>query len=225
MFSQQLKRMAGPALTLGGLLWITIHVIIIIVGLMTGKLAGNIPAAHQPLLAHIYFLILPLSYLLLGVGLLGVFARLEGRSRRIGITGMLFASIGLVMEVMYVIALIFLTISPASLNGLLGMLVSVANALNGLFTLLGTGLLGWAALRASVLPRWAAWILIIIAIVTAPILFATPLPIGPDWATDTLAFFFSGIGYTVVGTTLLAVRKHAGENVRGVSINTATQVK
>jgi hypothetical protein len=35
-----------------------------------------------------------------------------------------------------------------------------------------------------------AWTLIAIGIVTGPILFATPLPIGPDWATDTIAFFF-----------------------------------
>jgi hypothetical protein len=44
MFSQRLSRLAGPALTLGGLLWITIHVIIVIGGLMTGKLVQAIPA-------------------------------------------------------------------------------------------------------------------------------------------------------------------------------------
>lgn len=31
MFSQQLKRLAGPALITGGLLWITIHITMIII--------------------------------------------------------------------------------------------------------------------------------------------------------------------------------------------------
>lgn len=38
MFSQQLKRLAGPTLTLGGLLWISIYVFAVIGGLITGKL-------------------------------------------------------------------------------------------------------------------------------------------------------------------------------------------
>ena len=53
MFSQRLSRLAGPALTLGGLLWITIHVMVVIAGLMTGKLVIALAPAQQPLLAHL----------------------------------------------------------------------------------------------------------------------------------------------------------------------------
>ena len=46
---------------------------------------------------------------------------------------------------------------------------------------------------------------------TLPILLLTPLSIGPGWATDTLAFLLSRIGYAVVGVTLIMTRKHADE--------------
>lgn len=42
MSSQLLKRLAGPALTLGGLLWITVYIVIVILGLETGKLAVSL---------------------------------------------------------------------------------------------------------------------------------------------------------------------------------------
>ena len=211
MSSQLLKRLAGPALTLGGLLWISIYVFTVIGGLITGKLVW-LTSAHQPLLAHIYFRSLPLSYLLLCVGLLGGFARLEGRSRRSGITGFVFASIGTATSIL----LIFLTIITISPDGLPGALASLANGINGLSTLAGTLFLGWAALRAHMLPRPIAWILIVISIVTLPILLLTPLPVGPAWATDTLAFLLSGIGFAVVGVTLIMAWKHA-ENSDGMS--------
>ena len=222
MFSQRLSRLAGPALTLGGLLWITIHVIIVIGGLMTGKLVQAIPATHQLLLAHIYYLLLPLSYLILCVGLLGGFAWLDGRARRLGTTGFVLASIATVTSI---INLIFLAMSATSLNGPLGVLAPLVNALNGLSALSGTLLLGCAALRAHMLPRPFAWTLIVIGIVTLPILLTTPLPIGPDWATDTVAFFLSGIGYTVVGLRMLVERKRMDEHTGDVSISLAPQAK
>jgi hypothetical protein len=220
MFSQRLSRLAGPALTLGGLLWIAIHVIIVIGGLMTGKLVQAIPAAHQPLLAHIYYFLLPLSYLLLCVGLLGGFAWLDGRARRLGIIGFVLASIATVTSI-----IIFLTMSAISLNGPLGVLVPLVNALNGLSTLSASLVLGCAALRVHMLPRPYAWTLIVIGIVTLPILLMTPLPIGPAWATDTMAFFLSGIGYAVVGLRILVERKRMDEHTKDVSISLAPQAK
>ena len=43
-------------------------------------------------------------------------------------------------------------------------------------TSIGAGFLGWAALRARVLPPWVAVTLIVIGLVTIPILFATHRP-------------------------------------------------
>src|SRR5215467_15189380 len=123
MYSQRFSRLAGPALALGGILWITIHVLVITDGLMTGKLvwASN---AHQLLLLYIYFLLQPISSLYLGLGLVGGFARLKGQAKRLGITGFVLASIGIITSIIY---LICLTISATPLNGVLGVLESSAN--------------------------------------------------------------------------------------------------
>ncbi|GEM_PF-2415181 len=222
MYSQRLSRLAGPALALGGLIWITIHVIVVIGGLMTGKLVPALPTTQQPLLAHIYYFLLPLSYLVISVGLLGGFAWLDGRARRLGIIGFVLASSATVTSI---ILLIFLALSATSLNGSPGVLVPLVNALNGLSTLSASVVLGCALLRVHMLPRPYAWILIVIGIVTLPILLLTPLPIGPTWATDTIAFFLSGIGYTVVGLRILVERKRMDEHTKDVSFNVVAQAK
>jgi hypothetical protein len=185
MFSLQLKRLVGPALTVGGLLWIIVYIVIVIIGLETGKLAPPLDA-HSPALVRIGIWLLPLSLLPLSVGLLGVFARLEGRARGSGITGVVFTFIGIVLVVIDLIVLSGIFGFSDSLNSTLG-------GLGAFSTIIGTGFLGFATLRARVLPRWMAWTLLIIGIVTIPILFATPLPIGPNWATDFVAFWLSGI--------------------------------
>ena len=156
------------------------------------------------------------------VGLLGGFAWLDGRARRLGITGFVLASIATVTSI---INLIFLAMSATSLNGPLGVLSPLVNALNGLSALAASLVLGCAVLRVHMLPRSYAWILIVIGIVTLPILLLTPLPIGPAWATDTVAFFLSGIGYTVVGLRMLVERKRMDEHTKDVSFNTVVQAK
>ena len=141
---------------------------------------------------------------------------------KLGITGIVLASIGMVMGI---IDLLFLTLIPSDVNEVLGGIASVANGLNGLLMLASTVLLGWAALRTHILPSWAAWILISIGILTAPILLVTPLSIGLIWATDTIAFFLGGIGYIVVGVTLIVTRKHAVESMVNSSVNVVAQAK
>jgi hypothetical protein len=210
MFAQRFSRLAGPALTLGGLLWVAIHVMIVIAGMMTGKLVIALPTVQQPLLSHIYYLVLPVSYLILCVGLLSACVQLEGRARKLGTAGMALA---LIATLASTINLLFLPISSTSQSGPFGVVVSVVNGLSGLFALAATLLLGCASLRVHMLPASFAWTLIVIGIVTLPILLLTPLPIGPAWATDTISFFLSGIGFTVVGLKLLAQRENVHERV------------
>ena len=217
MFSQQLKRLAGPALTVGGLFWIATYIVIVIIGLQTGKLAPPLDA-HSPLLVRIGIYLLPLSLFPLYVGLLGVFTGLEKRGRVFGITGVVFATLGIVLGVIDLVVLSGIFGSSQSLNANIG-------GIGAFSIILGTGFLGFAALRARSLPRWMAWTLLIIGIVTIPILFATPLPIGPTWATDFVAFLLSGIGYTVVGMVLIAARKHTVESATDAPVKVVAQAK
>jgi len=201
MLLQHLKRTTGLVLLSGGFLWIADCVAIIIIGLTTGKLVDNIPDAQAPLLMRIAMWFLPLSVLLLGGGLMGVFAHLEGRSKGWSIPGVVFIVPTLVMSILNIVGLSGITKAitfSGDLNGLSVIAMSV-----------GIILLGVAVLRAHALSRWIGWLMIAIGIVTFPILIATPLPIGPDWATDHLSFLLSGIAYTIMGTGVGAVSKQS----------------
>ena len=217
MFSLQHKRLVGPALTVGGLLWIIVYIVIVIIGLQTGKLAPPLDA-HSPLLVRIGIYLLPLSLFPLYVGLLGVFTGLEKRGRAFGITGVVFATLGIVLGAIDLVVLSGIFGSSQSLNASIG-------GIGAFSIIIGTGFPGFAALRARSLPRWMAWTLLIIGIVTIPILFATPLPIGPDWATDFVAFLLSGIAYVVVGMSLIAARKRTVESTVDTPVDVVAQTK
>jgi hypothetical protein len=213
MSSQRFSRLAGPALAIGGLLWIVIYLTTVIIGVSTGQFEPRSPDAQWPPIINILIVLggnwfLPLSTLILGSGLMGVFVRLESRARVLGITGVVFTSIALILSIGNLIVL-------SSIFGNVGRsLIFPNNALGGpaaFAVSIATGFMGGALLRAHMLHRWMALVLIAIGIVTIPILFATPLPtsIAPDWATDTIAFLVSGIGYTAVGVKMIASNQKA----------------
>lgn len=204
MSFQRLSRLTGPALIVGGLLWVAASITSVIIGMLTGKLDPT-PDAHSPALVYIGIWFLPLAILSLGVGLLGVYSQIHGHARVLSTIGVVLASIGLVLGVG---ALIGIVASSEMLNAMFGGFGAFA-------TIIGTGFLGWAALRASTLARWVAVTLLIMGFVTVPFIFVTPLPVGPDWATDMLGFFLSGIVYMVVGAKMLTTdRKAAQQQVR-----------
>jgi hypothetical protein len=69
---------------------------------------------------------------------------------------------------------------------------------------LATLLLGIAAARTPGLPRATAMAMLFIGLTTIPTLILTPLPVGPDWATDFLAFLTSGAAYGALGALVWA---------------------
>jgi hypothetical protein len=200
-----LKRLTGPALVAGGLLWVAMYADMIIMGLMSGKAVGLTPTSGQPLLTRLYFLLLRISVLVLSVGLLGVVARLEGRSKRFGIAAAALATIGLFAGI---VAVVLVPVDdPNAISGTVGIIAASTNALSILTPLVAALLVGVATVRAGVLPRLVAWTLIVIGVATAPILFVSPLPVLPQWATDTLAFLLSGVGFTVIGAIILRLNR------------------
>jgi hypothetical protein len=197
MASRQ-RVLTGIAILIGGLIWIAIDVTVVTFGFQTGKLATNLGKDAAGLAAFGIWL-LPLSLYPLGLGLLGIFARLHGHARVLGITGIAFAVLGMVLGLGDLIDLASGFGTGAPHNSFFG-------GFGAFVVVIGTAFLGVAALCTRTLPRPLAWTLIVVGVVTIPILFATPLPLGPTWATDTVAFLLSAIAFDVVGVTLLEVR-------------------
>jgi hypothetical protein len=187
--------LTGLAILLGGLIWIAIDVTVVTFGFQTGKLATNLGRDAGGLAAFGIWL-LPLSLFPLGLGLLGIFVRLHGHSPVLGITGIAFASLGMALGLVDMVALSGIVGTSTLSDGTIGGLGAFA-------VLIGTAFLGVAALRTRTLLRPLAWTLIVVGVGTIPILFVTPLPFGPTWATDTVAFLLSGLAFDAVGVTLL----------------------
>ena len=118
MASRQQQVLTGLAILLGGLIWIVIDVTVVTFGFQTGKVATNLGRGAGGLAAFGIWL-LPLSLFPLGLGLLGIFVRLHGHSRALGITGIAFASLGMALGLVDVVALSGIVGTSTSSDGTL----------------------------------------------------------------------------------------------------------
>ena len=131
-----LMRWAGPAGMLGGALWVVKGGGVI--------LTGDQPPTFEPAL------------FLFGVGLLGLYARLDGRGGRVGRAGGVMACMAVASAMVTAIAAL---VAPAWMPDGEGDITPLTPAITlaGLGTFLGLSLLGIATLRAKVLsPGWNA---------------------------------------------------------------------
>jgi hypothetical protein len=209
MGTRRQQVITGLAIVLGGIIWIAIDVLVVTYGFQTGKLATNL-AADAPGLIGRGIWLLPLSLFPLGLGLLGIFIRLHGHSRILGITGISFAVLGMVLGLSGLLDLAGVFGKNAPHNDLL-------DGFGAFAVVTGTAFLGVAALHTRTLPRLLAWTLIGVGVVTIPILLLTPLPFGPTWATDTVAFLLSGVAFDIVGVRLLEMHTPAKAGVHRIS--------
>lgn len=145
--SSNLIRWGGPALMLGGLLWVLTYLVEIISGMTAGEAAYNRADASASILVWFWGVFFMGALFFLGVGLLGVRARLEGRSKVLGTVGALLACVAILAASINLVTLTSVFGEPTANDGL-GFLGIIG-------TLGGSLLLGIAALRAKVLPRWA----------------------------------------------------------------------
>ncbi len=207
--SLKLIRWGGPAMMLGGLLWILTYMVEIVIGLTLGEAVYSRPDASASLLEWLWPACFMGAIFFLGVGLLGVRARMEGRSRKLGIAGALLASV----------AIIAASINLVLLTGVLGK----ATALDGIGFLgvigviFGSIVMGIAALRAKVLPRWARFTLTFLPLAFIPAIIATiPLEsVAPEYVIADLPFPVVGAVLATVGYTMLVdMRNQAGRQAR-----------
>ena len=200
----QMDSAAAPGLIAAGSLWVMIFVVMIGVGLATGQTLSADSMSNLPLATQTYFALQHVSTVILDLGLLGLCARLHGRARRLGLSAATLAVMGVALGL--TVLLLAPIDDPTRIDSPSGVVAAVANPLGAVATLLATSLLGLASVRTHCLHLAAGLTLVVVGIATMPILFATPLPIGPAWLTDTLAFVLSGFGYIAVGVSARARR-------------------
>lgn len=207
MFLQVLRRSAGPALLIGGALMIVAQLIVWIIGFQTGKLAPHLGANASYILTHIGYLASEVPVLPLGVGMLGVYALARDRENVLSLIGAIFIILSMVA------AILALAIPGNGENSAIG-------AIGGVAQTLGVVALAIVALRVHLTSTPATLTLLCATVLFIPLLFATPLPFGPDWATDFLAFFIGGVGYVVMGVSLEQRRR---SDVASVHVQPAVQ--
>jgi hypothetical protein len=201
MTSATLFRLSGLSLLVSGLVAATIHLVVLFAPQVID------PHAHDPLTVHIY-LVASTAVLLLILGLPGLYARQAARAGLAGLAGtiLIFFSIAILDGTHEVIGTAFwpaLAADPATApllaageqavqRGPLGVLIP----LGALLLIAGFLLLGFATLRARVLPRWLG-VVFIIAEPLALVVFMVP-------AIAVLAFAVPYVALGCAGFVLFA---------------------
>jgi hypothetical protein len=194
---------------LGGLLWALTYVVEIIIGVTAGEAAYDRADPSASLLEWLWPACFMGAIFFLGIGLLGVWARLQGRAKILGLLGALLACVAIAAVSINLVMLAGASGEPTASDDL-GFLGVVG-------TLGGSILLGIATLRAKVLPRWARFVLTLIPFAFIPAIIVTiPLAsVAPDYVIADLPFPVVGAVLATVGYAMLAERTNeAGRTAR-----------
>ncbi|HMQ30952.1 MAG TPA: hypothetical protein PKD53_09495 [Chloroflexaceae bacterium] len=194
----RLGRLAGPLLALGGLLWVLTFALIVVNGALTGTLP-NQPDAVSPLALRVGIRLFALSVVVLGVGLWALAPRFAARAKWPTRASLLLTSVAMAMTAVNLVTLSGLAGEPSYSDTLGGLSVFV--------TSLGALLVGAGAARTRGTNRGVTAALLFVGLTTIPTLIMTPLPVGPDWATDFLAFLTSGAAFIALGALVGAGRE------------------
>lgn len=185
---------------LGGLLWVLTYLVEIIFGITAGEAAYIRADASTSILVWLWGVFFMGALFFLGVGLLGVRARLEGRSKVLGNVGALVACVAIVAATINLVTLAGVFGEPTANDGL-GFLGVVG-------TLGGSVFLGIATLRAKVLPRWARFTLTLLPLAFIPAIIVTiPLAsVAPEYVVADFPFPIVGAVLATVGYAMLEDR-------------------
>lgn len=181
---------------LGGLLWVLTYLVEIIFGMTAGEAAYIRADASASILVWFWGVFFMGALFFLGVGLLGVWTRLEGRSKVLGTVGALLACVAIGAASINLVTLTGVFGEPTANDGL--------GFLGVIGTLGGSLLLGIAALRAKVLPRWARFVLTLTPFAFIPAIIVTiPLAsVAPEYVVADFPFPVVGVVLATVGYAL-----------------------
>ncbi|WP_257454345.1 hypothetical protein [Archangium lipolyticum] len=190
-------RWDGPATLVGGLLWLLSYGVDLAVGMRTGKLPSDPSASPLDWLGATSFVGATLA---LGVGLVGLRVRLQGRARKTGLAGLVFASLTLGAALVNLVLL----------SGLLGgvRLIPPLGAVGVLSSCIGVTLLGIATVRARSLPRPGCLVLPWVGLLHVALLFASNIPIEgvPRYVMENTPFALIGAVWSVLGLERMRTR-------------------
>ena len=199
---------AGPALIVGGLLWVATYVVEILIGTLLGKATYANPDASSSWLVWLWPATFMTAIFFLAAGLLGVASRVGRRGRVLAALGALLACVALGASAVNIVRLTGVLGDPTASDGL--------GFLGVIGVLGGSVLLGGATLRAGVLPRRARLVLLLLPLAFIPAIIATiPLEtVAPDYVVADLPFPVVGLVLATVGLALLNDRADRGATDR-----------
>jgi uncharacterized membrane protein len=191
-------RWCGPAMILGGVSWVLSYLTEVTVGVAAGEEAYTQWDPSASLLEWLGPVFFMAGIFFLGIGLLGVRARLEGRAKWLGMAGFLLAFIAVVAASINLVLLSAVTGKATASDGL-----GFAGVIG---VVIGSGVMGMAALRAQALPRSSRLLLALLPLVFIPTIIATiPLEsILPQYAIANLPFPVVGLLLAKVGFPVLS---------------------
>lgn len=210
MSREKLVRWGGPAAIMGGLAYVAVALLTVAIYFYE-ILRGPVFEAH----AFIHAFDAPM-YLLLTVGLTGLYLRQRDRFGKAGKAGFFLAFAGFGLGFLASVAVIVVGLTVGD-EATLGVLDALAHPLPMLLYTVGSLLFGLATYRAGMLPRLPA-----VMVAVAPgLLFAmmTVGLVGPDRSAVPLLVFWAatGLGWTWLGRSALSAREQAqgGPDVGG----------
>ena len=189
-----LSRLGRPAAYLGGLLLCAHYGLQLAHGLRTGRILWESMSTD---LGRADGVVFACAFAAVDVALLGIFARLGGRARRLGLAGVV-ATLGALSAALVGLA-----------SFVAGHWLPWAFPVSCLMMFVGATLLGAASLRARSAPRWAGVTVILFASLTPALAAALPLlgaGLLPVYALFELHFVFAGLAWVALGASMPQVR-------------------
>lgn len=187
---------AGPALIIGGLLWVATYVVEILIGVLLGEATYADPEGSSSWLVWLWPATFMAAIFCLATGLLGVAFQVGRRGRVLAVLGGLLACVALTASSVNIVRLTGVLGESTASDGL--------GFLGVIGVLGGSVLLGGATLRARVLARRARLTLLLLPLAFVPAIIATiPLEaVAPDYVVADLPFPVVGLVLATVGIIL-----------------------
>ncbi|HEX5751034.1 MAG TPA: hypothetical protein VFZ09_32710 [Archangium sp.] len=183
----------GLAAMLGGSLWLLFYGASALAGRELGEGPRDVNDSGLLRLGAAAF---SGALLALGIGLMGLKARLQGRAPRLGLASTVMAALAIALGTVNVLMLTGLLGPPRFIGGLA--------ALGVLGVCTGAVLLGLATRREQVLPRWGSTLLAVTGPLTVVLIATSGLRFGsiPGYVLDDLPFAIAGLLWITAGVAM-----------------------